>query len=691
MELPIDHFRLLGVNPAIEAEAVLRALQLRLDRAPDQGFTNEVLAQRAELLRLSADLLLDSKLRQEYETALLGGASGLELSSSREVAGLILLWEADASYEAFNLAKKSLQPPQAPALGSGREADLTLVAVLSCRDAARQEQEERHYESSALLLQQGIQLLQRIGKLPDERKVLEKELESLLPYRILDLLSRDLGEQESHQNGIELLDGLVRERGGLEGRNRSKMIGGLSQADFELFFQQIRKFLTVQEQLDLFFTWQKRGSLDAGFLGAIALVAAGFSQRKPEKLHQARKQLKKIDIPGLDPMPLLGCVDLLLADIKQAEERFGKSSDHELSDWLENYPGEILEALCDYSRDWLRRDVLPGYRDVDSNAIDLEAWFADRDVQSYLEDLDDKGAFGLSKSSFSFLSSNSSEKKEESNISQEKSDFESTEIDTEKDGDLLEDCSEEKTDPIEKGSSQLLQNNLAISWLVDLKGRAINWSVQIIPSLRKVAPHSKVFAGLVVLISGISISYFHLRNRPSLELVSTQKEISKALTPEPSQDLKLIDSAQEEISSGIKSAEEALPIEPLTVDNPSKKQVQALLEAWLKGKASVLSGGDSADLPIVARPSLLKRIQLDRDKDRQNKEKQLIEASITSLKLVDKTAKRIEAKVKLTYKDQRINADGEIVSETLIPSLKVTYILGREKELWQLVAFISGD
>mgnify|MGYP001424110278 CR=1 FL=1 len=140
MDLPIDHFRLLGVSPSAQAETVLRAFQLRLDRAPEQGFTDEVLQQRAELLRLSADLLTDESLRQDYEAALLGGASGLELSSNREVAGLILLWEADLSIEAFTLAKKALQPPQPPALGSSREADLTLIAALSCKSASQQEE-----------------------------------------------------------------------------------------------------------------------------------------------------------------------------------------------------------------------------------------------------------------------------------------------------------------------------------------------------------------------------------------------------------------------------------------------------------------------------------------------------------------------------------------------------------------------
>ena len=39
LDLPIDHFRLLGVSPTTDGTTVLRTLQQRLDRSPDQGFT----------------------------------------------------------------------------------------------------------------------------------------------------------------------------------------------------------------------------------------------------------------------------------------------------------------------------------------------------------------------------------------------------------------------------------------------------------------------------------------------------------------------------------------------------------------------------------------------------------------------------------------------------------------------------
>ena len=185
-------------------------------------------------------------------------------------------------------------------MGSGRESDLTLIAALSCRDASIDEQACRRYASGAELLQEGIQLLQRMGKLVEERKTLESDLETLLPYRILDLLSREKENEISHQEGLRLLEDFVNKRGGLEGKRHSEKIGGLNQNDFELFFLQIRKFLTAKEQSKLYINWYRRGSEDAGFLAAFALIASGFSNRNPELLQESRKYLRNININGFD-------------------------------------------------------------------------------------------------------------------------------------------------------------------------------------------------------------------------------------------------------------------------------------------------------------------------------------------------------------------------------------------------------
>ena len=684
MELPIDHFRLLGVSPSANAEEVLRAFQLRLDRPPKQGFTYEVLAQRSELLRLSADLLSNPVERQSYELALIEGSSGLELSSNREVAGLLLLWESNASFQAFKLAKKALQPPQTPALGSGRESDLTLIAALACRDASIEEQACRRYASGADLLQEGIQLLQRMGKLVEERKTLESDLETLLPYRILDLLSRVKEDEKSHQEGLMLLEDFVNKRGGLEGKRNSEKIAGLNQNDFELFFLQIRKFLTAKEQSKIYVNWYRRGSEDAGFLAAFALIAYGFSSRKPELLQEARKYLRNININGFDPMPLIGCLDLLLGDVTQAESRFRSSSDEKLKDWLDNYPGETLGALCDYCRNWLKKDVLVGFSDVEIQAVNLDDWFASQEVQVYVEQLEAKGALGIAKAGFSFLSSLAPEQRIENNSSRN---FEEHADLPMPGGALDENLKERSFKSILDTKEFFLRSNLVkkiISKYYSTFELIKNSDFKSFILKRPIYTSSLAFIGLFIL--GISLGSLTQR-KPSQN--NNINNISKSEFTKP-EDIKKRDNA----SSKIENNKEKLDFNkliPLTSLDPSNQEIQSLVEAWLEGKADILNGLESQLLTSVARASLFNRVVEQRKKDKLLGQRQVIDTNITSINIVQKTDRRIAADVELKYQDKMISSSGEILSETVIPSLKVKYIIGKNKKNWLIVDYISGN
>ncbi len=684
MELPIDHFRLLGVSPSANAEEVLRAFQLRLDRPPKQGFTYEVLAQRSELLRLSADLLSNPAERQSYELALIEGSSGLELSSNREVAGLLLLWESNASLQAFKLAKKALQPPQAPALGSGRESDLTLIAALACRDASIEEQACRRYASGADLLQEGIQLLQRMGKLVEERKTLESDLETLLPYRILDLLSRDKEDEISHQEGLMLLEDFVNKRGGLEGKRNSEKIAGLHQNDFELFFLQIRKFLTAKEQSKIYVNWYRRGSEDAGFLAAFALIAYGFSSRKPELLQEARKYLRNININGFDPMPLIGCLDLLLGDVTQAESRFRSSTDEKLKDWLDNYPGETLGALCDYCRNWLKKDVLVGFSDVELKAVNLDDWFASQEVQVYVEQLEAKGALGIAKAGFSFLSSLTPEQRIENNSPRNLEEH----ADLPMPGGALGENLKERSFKSRLDTKEFfLKSNLVkkiISKYYSTFELIKNSDFKSFILKRPIYTSSLAFIGLFVL--GISLGILTQR-KPSRNYNSNN--ISKSELAKP-KDIKKRDNG----SSKIENKKEKLDFNkliPLTSLDPSNQEIQSLVEAWLEGKADILNGLESQFLSSVARASLFNRVVEQRKKDKLLGQRQVIDTNITSINIVQKSDRRIAADVELNYQDKRISSSGEILSETVIPSLKVKYIIGKNKKNWLIVDYISGN
>ena len=671
VDLPIDHFRLLGVSPTAAPEAVLRTLQLRLDRCPDQGFTHESLNQRAELLRLSADLLTDPERRGQYEATLLelekehpGETAGLELSSNLEVAGLMLLWEAHAPHEAFQLARQALQPPQAPALGSGRESDLALLAALAARDAADQDQEQRRYESAANLLQEGMQLLQRMGKLPEQRQVLEVDLSRLRPFRILDLLSRDLAEQSARNEGLMMLEGFISDRGGLEGSaleglEATELPAGMDQGAFELFFQQIRRFLTVQEQVDLYRRLQEAGSADASFLAVMALAAAGFSQRKPERVQDARIRLEDLTLDGLDTQPLLGCLDLLLGDVDRAERHFAGSPDPALKTWLSAHPGDALAALCDYCRTWLGRDVLPGYRDVDAEAIDLEAWFADRDVQAYVERLE--------------------RREQPKDWSLE--DLSPLSVDP--DGTLplpLPELDAPVDDP--KTEDDVPPGGFAWPALPQLEWPELQW-----PELPQPTRSTWIGSGIflaIVLVIGV-FSVVGLRREAEQPQVAGETSI----------DAPVNQSAGDDLTE--KPTDAAVPVSPpeaetdsvLRAERPTDAQLEALLQAWLDRKASVLGGDGTADeqLKPIARTGLIQQVSRQRAADQSAGLTQKVKASVDFMRVISRTPNRIELRADVDYNDQTLNTAGTVVNSTAPKSIKVSYILGRDADGWRLQAY----
>ena len=697
MELPLDHFRLIGVSPSATSEEILRAFQLRLDKTPDEGFTFEVLTHRSELLRLTADLLTDPESRREYENLLLNGASGLEFSSNREVAGLILLWESGSPKEAFKIARKALQPPQTPALGSSREADLTLLAALTARDSAIQEQQLRSYSNAADFLQEGIQLLQRMGKLVEMRKDLEEDLVSLLPYRILDLLSRDLNDLESHKKGLSMLENLIIKRGGLEGNNKSEYVNYLNQQEFESFFQQIKPYLTVQEQIDLFLELQKRGSLEAGFLAFLSLTAIGFSRRKPEKLFEARRILKRLNLSGLDSMPLIGCLDLLLADVDQASARFFSSSDENLRDWLNNYSGNKLEAICIFCKNWLENDVLVGYRDINLKEVDLDSWFEDREIQEFIEKLEKKS----NKTSFKSNLQNNKIKKVFSTTTE---DFDSN-LDDERrlpwPGGIKKEF--EKLEEEENKSNEERFRNKPIDFYKYLIERIaeLKFSFGEFLKDKKIINQSPyliyLYAFAILFSFGLGIGF--LRNNPK-ELIQDEAVENKSLVSvDKNQEFSkknLDQEIQKKPSNEFKSinsdlvAKKTITAEELTKASPSIEEIRNLINVWLITKSNYLAGKSEINLSKIVTKGLIKRTIEERQNDIKKGIYKEINSQIRKIVLQSQTSSRIVVLVELDYSEKRIKNSGEFVNETSFNPLKVKYILGYSNKAWKLVDFVSG-
>ncbi len=699
MELPLDHFRLIGVNPSATSEEILRAFQLRLDKTPNDGFTFEVLSQRAELLRLTADLLTNAENRKEYEDLVLNGASGLEFASNREVAGLILLWESGSPKEAFKLTRKALQPPQTPALGSGREADLTLLAALSSRDAAIKEQDQRCYSNAADFLQEGIQILQRMGKMGELRRNLEDDLTALLPYRILDLLSRDLIDVETHKKGLSMLLNFINKRGGLEAKNNSENEQILDQKSFEVFFQQVKSFLTVSEQIDLFLNLQKKGSAEAGFLAFLALTAEGYANKKPENLFEALKIIKNINLPELDKMPLMGCLDLLLANIESAENRFLLSSDENLKEWLNLYEDEKLDAICLYCKNWLENEVLKGYRDIQIEEVHLDYWFNDRKIQEFIEKFEKKSNYAFSADYIRKLSNNLKKHADESTFDLKideynqdqsdlplpggnKKDFENFISDNISNKELIKYKSAEIFEIINESYSQLkfIIGNLLKTYGFKNKSRNIIY----------------VNVFLLLFVFGIGLSFLR-NNSKNLEdeniPVKTLNKKNNSLNSEKNNFQESIEKKNvEDIKKEKVITQDTNPeISALISISPTLTEIESLLKNWLDNKSKYLAGKGEIDLSKIVQSNLLKRLNEERSNDLKKNISKIINTEIQSIEYLTKSSSRISVQAKLKYSEKILNKNGEVVNTTIFsPFLKVKYILGYSAKSWKLVDYVSG-
>ncbi|MDB4485886.1 ARC6/PARC6 family protein [Synechococcus sp. AH-707-B22] len=494
---------------------------------------------------------------------------------------------------------------------------------------------------------------------------------------------------------------------------------GMDQGSFELFFQQIRRFLTVQEQIDLYGRWERFGSSDASFLSVMALAAAGFSQRKPERIQDARGKLQALVLVGLDLNPLLGCMDLLLGDVDRALEHVHSSPDLDLQEWLANHPSDDLAALFDYCRSWLGRDVLPGYRDVDAQVVDLEAWFADRDVQAYVERLErqegrsvvspDPSATPVSESDWSFgnlpplgldpegampLSlgdvapfpdDRSDPGQEEARGSGLRRIFSLAWTNLEILRPSLNRLSQSRRVLSRRTLSRLSLSRLSMSKL-SLSRLSVNrppW-----PQPRRSV---LIGSGVVVVLVVVGFSLVGLR-REAQQTASTS-------TTNPTADAQPSSDAlpSEEVSSQPKATlKQERPqsndlIEPLAAENPSEVQLQALLQTWLDLKAmALLQNGDTESLAEVARPVLVDRVRDQQAALLRDGLVQKVQASITSIQTVSSTPSRIEVRAQLTYRDQTMNDQGAVVDQTPAGNLPVTYILGRDPDGWRLQAYIPG-
>ena len=414
---------------AASDEQLRQAYSDRIVGLPRREYSSWAIAYRKKLIEEAYVVLSDPKERKEYDRVYLthaytpedgrdGGVRvqqtpgtsadidsktlGIDISQEELIGALMLLQELGEYEQVLNLGRPYLvnyngkvpahngdssRQPQLSEEQTSQRPDVVLTVALACLELGREQWQQANYENAAVSLETGLELLCNEGLFQSVQAEIQADLNRLRPYRILELLALPLEKTTERQQGLRLLEEVLVSRGGIDGTGKDE--SGLNVDDFLRFIQQLRHYLTCSEQHKLFEQESKRPSAVATYLAVYALIARGFTQRQPAHMRQAKQMLlvlgKRQDVHLEQSL----CA-LLLGQTQEATRALELSQEYEaLANIRENSQDspDLLPGLCLYAETWLQNEVFPHFRDLKNQKASLKEYFADDQVQAYLEAL----------------------------------------------------------------------------------------------------------------------------------------------------------------------------------------------------------------------------------------------------------------------------------------------------------------
>ena len=427
MRIPLDYYRILGLPLAASEEQLRQAYSDRMVGLPRREYSQAAIDSRKQLIEEAYVVLSNPKERKAYDQLYLShayypdsrvdgtvaveeritdGVGDTDLQSLNieiaedELVGALLILQELGEYElvlklgtpyinntSVSQALDRQLTQETPRFEPDERPDIVLTVALACLELGREEWQQGNHENAAASLETGKELLFRENMFPNVRAEIQSDLDRLSPYRILELLALPLERKAERQQGLELLEEILERRRGIDGDGEDN--SGLNIDDFLRFIQQLRHYLTAAEQQKIFEFESRRPSAVATYLAVYALIARGFAQRQPALIRQAKKMLmglgKRQDVHLEQSL----CA-LLLGQTEEAIHALELSQEYEAVAFIrensQNSP-DLLPGLCLYSERWLQSEVYAHFRDLVTQQVSLKDYFADSQVQAYLEAL----------------------------------------------------------------------------------------------------------------------------------------------------------------------------------------------------------------------------------------------------------------------------------------------------------------
>ena len=446
MEIPLNYYRILGVPIKANNELLTQAYYDRSLQLPHREYSQYAIVARKKLLDQAYEVLCDPEKSKKYNEQFLAPndlqsttdeseieakttieteeelkltteksdqseasvktettnkqlttptySPSLEISEDLLIGALLILQELGEYEQVLKLAQpylegdKHLNTPEDNAEKiQATWNDLILTISLSYVELGREQWQLGEYELAFQSQEKALNLLKRENLFISLQEEIDNDLHKLKPYLIVEILKNEHRNIYKRQQAIHLLKEILNDRGGIEGQGLDKT--GLNLDEFLLFIQQVRVYLTIIEQQELFEEEAKRPSASASYLAVYALIARGFLERQPAFIVRAKNIL--ISLTQRQDVYLEQAIcSLLLGQTEEAEFALTQSQEEEAIEYIKQHSEgseDLLPGLCLYGEKWLQTEVFSQFSDLNNQTSSLKEYFADSQVQNYLEKL----------------------------------------------------------------------------------------------------------------------------------------------------------------------------------------------------------------------------------------------------------------------------------------------------------------
>jgi hypothetical protein len=410
VRIPLDYYRILGIPFQVSAEQIDLAHADRGRQLPRQEYSQTAIIARQHLLDEAYQVLSAADRRRDYDAQffdpnplLLNPESSAENLDSQggeaaaaspeyptpqitiapaDLVGALLILQELGEYElVIRLAETylDLEPTTRP--------DMILTLALAYGELSREYWQDKNYEQAASTAAKALTWLEQEQMFPQVASEIRHDCDRLRPYRILELLSQEKKPSLARQRGLNLLEEMLAARGGIDGQGDDR--SGLGVDNFLRFIQQLRVYLTQAEQEKIWAKEAQRPSAVGNYLLVYALIARGFAQKQPAAIVAASDRLQQLQKHQDVSLERSICA-LLLGQTERASTILEKSQEQEILNYIKEQSGQsadLLPGLCRYGERWLQTEVFCHFSDLVERKASLKEYFAEEEVQNYLEEL----------------------------------------------------------------------------------------------------------------------------------------------------------------------------------------------------------------------------------------------------------------------------------------------------------------